>query len=96
MSMGKTVRQFQKKYGLHIVEAVNKIRVDLPEDSQNIINLSSMEDLIKIADELGKPVIHQVPGSAEDPHVYQVLDGVLRYQYLLLPKTDKPDIGDNN
>jgi hypothetical protein len=33
-----------------------------------------MEDLIKLADELLKPVIHQPPTTPEECHAYYVLD----------------------
>jgi len=42
-----------------------------------------MEDLMKVADELLKPVIHQPPSTPEEAHAYYVLDGTTRYQYLL-------------
>ncbi len=43
-----------------------------------------MEDLIKVADELGKPIVHQALGTSEDLHAYQIFDGATRYQYLLV------------
>ena len=42
-----------------------------------------MEDLMKIADELLKPVIHQPPTTPEEAHGYYVFDGATRYEYLL-------------
>ena len=42
-----------------------------------------MEDLMKIADELLKPVIHQQPATLEEANAYYVFDGATRYQYLL-------------
>ena len=41
---------------------------------------------MKIADELGKPIIHQTPTTAEQSHAYYVFDGLTRYEYLLTEK----------
>jgi len=43
--------------------------------------MNSMEDLIKIADELGKPVVHQSAGAVWKVQSYYVIDGNTRYQY---------------
>ncbi len=57
---------------------------------ERLISLSSMEDLIKVADELGKLVIHQAPGVSEETHAYYVFDGTTRYQYVSL--AEEPEI----
>ncbi len=73
-------RQIGKKYGQRIAEATGQT----PPKGEKIISLGSMEDLIKIADELGKPIIHQAPNDTSgDLHAYCILDGATRYQYLL-------------
>jgi len=69
----------RKKYGNLMAEAT----AHTPMEGEITISLGSMEDLTKIADELGKPIIHLVPTTAEELHAYYVLDGVTRYQYLL-------------
>jgi len=68
-----------KKYGKLMAEAT----VHTPMEGEITISLGSIDDLIKVADELGKPIIHLVPTIAEESHAYYVLDGVTRYQYLL-------------
>ena len=75
----KEVRLVKKKYGERMAEATSQT----PIEGEKAISLSSTEDLIKIADELGKPVIHQAPGTPEEAHAYYVFDGATRYQYLL-------------
>ena len=46
-----------------------------------VVDLATADDLLRVADELGKPVIY-VPGDAVGrPHVFYVLDGNTRYQY---------------
>jgi len=71
----KAVRQARKKYGAFIVEATI--------DGEKTVSVDSMQDLIKVANELGKPIVHQAPTASEEPHAYFVLDGGTRYQYLL-------------
>ena len=50
--------------------------------------MNSIEDLMKIADELGKPVIHQSAEISGDTHIYYVIDGNTRYLYTL--SSDNP------
>ena len=70
--------RIRKKYGELMAEST----VDMPMKVSRTISLGSMEDLIKVADELGKPVIHKAPSTSEEPHAYYVFDGATRYQYL--------------
>ena len=53
----------------------------LPEVKANetVIPLSSLDDLVQIADDLVKPVLHKV---AEGRHSYFIVDGTVRYQYI--------------
>jgi hypothetical protein len=49
------------------------------QGGEQTIALKSMEDLVKVADELGKPLMHQA-GEAQ-PLLYFVLDGAVCYQF---------------
>ncbi len=73
----ETVANIKKKYGDWIADAR-----ELPpiKKDQSLISLNSMEDLIKIAEELGRPVIHV---KNEQKHYYYVLDGSMRYEHLV-------------
>ena len=75
----KELLQVKKRYGKHIAEIINQT----PIEGEKIISLGSMEDLIKVADELGKPIIHQAPSQPQEPHAYYVFDGATRYQYII-------------
>jgi len=57
---------------------------ELPEVKSNeiVIPLNSLDDLVRIADDLVKPVLHQVE---EGRHIYCVVDGAIRYQYVSQP-----------
>jgi len=68
-----------KKYSDRIAEADSQT----PTVGEKIISLGSIDDLIKVADELGKPVIHQPPTTTERQHTYYVIDGTTQYQYII-------------
>jgi len=72
-------QQIQKSYGTRIAESKGNQLVG----DKNPIPMNSIEDLMKIADELGKPVIHQSEELSGDIHIYYVIDGNTRYQYAL-------------
>jgi len=78
----KEIRLVNKKYGERMAEATSQT----PLEGEKIISIGSMEDLIKVADELGKPIIHQAPTTPEEAHAYYVFDGATRYQYVLSPR----------
>jgi hypothetical protein len=78
----KEALQAGKKYGQRMAEATSQI----PMEGEKIVSMGSMEDLIKVADELGKPVVHQPPSASEKRHAYYVFDGATRYQYILSPR----------
>jgi len=75
----KEVSLTKKKFGERVAEATDQT----PLIFEKIISLGSMEDLIKVADELGKPIIHQAPTTAKQSHAYYVFDGLTCYEYLL-------------
>ena len=61
---------------------------ELPSAKPNetVIPLSSLDDLVRIADDLVKPVLHQVE---EGRHIYCIVDGVVRYQYVSEPQDNR-------
>ena len=66
----KEIRSAKKKYGDWIADAT-----DIPiEIGQSVITLRSLSDLVKVAEELGKPIIQK----NQD---YYVFDGSMRYEY---------------
>lgn len=72
-----------KKYADRIAEASGQT----PIAGERIISLSSMEDLVKVADELGNPIIHQPPTATEKKHTYYVIDGTTQYQYIIIKQS---------
>ncbi len=78
----KEALQVKKKYGERVAEAMG----GTPMEGEKIISLGSLEDLVKVADELSKPIIHQSPNAAEERHIYYISDGAIRYQYVLATK----------
>ena len=76
------MKKINKKYNEWIVE------VDTPPKrplGAEIITMKSLEDLMKISEELGKPVIYHVSNS-EGTHSYYVLDEAVPYKYVLYDK----------
>jgi hypothetical protein len=70
-------RKIMKKYGNRIVGTASSPK------GWSTVNVISMEDLIKISDELGKPVTAYSTDTPEEKHVFSVLDGSNCYQYVL-------------
>ena len=74
----KQIKKIKKKYGEWIVE-VNKLP-KRPEGSE-LIHMKSMDDLVKISEELGKPVINYK--SESQGYAFIVFDENIHYIYLL-------------
>ena len=75
----KQVKKINKKYGEWIVE------VDKPPKrplGAELINLKSVDDLIKISEELGKSVIFH-KSKPDGIYSYYVLDETVHYKYVL-------------
>jgi len=79
-------RRAKKKHKDVIVDVAE---LPKPETTERVIQLNSLDELIKTADSLFKPVLHQ---TDKDRHMYCVLDVSMRYEYTSeLSKKDKPD-----
>lgn len=77
----KEIRKMKKKYGEWIVETST-----YPENIlYKKIMILSLEDLSKVSEELGKPILLY---TAPDPsnHRFYILDQTTMYEYVLLPK----------
>jgi hypothetical protein len=76
-AMEKKARKAQKKYKNIIIEAR-----ELPEfrPGETVIQLDSLEDLIRTAEGLFKPVLHKTEGRR---HIYYVFDTGVRYEHHL-------------
>jgi len=72
-----------KKYADRIAQASSQT----PSVDEKIISLGSIEDLVKVADELGKPIMHQPPTASDKRHTYYVIDGTSQYQYIITKQT---------
>ena len=70
-------RQARKKHKDIIIDILK-----LPEAKAEeiVISLSSLDDLVKAADALLKPVLHK---AEPEKHTYCVIDGLTRYEYVL-------------
>lgn len=70
----KVVKWIKRKYGDWIVDS------DEIPSTEVIISLKSIEDLMKVAEDLGKPVIHK---ANKGKHLYCVFDNSVQYKYML-------------
>jgi len=78
----KQVKKINKKYAEWIVE------VDIPPKrplGTELVTIKSLEDLMKIGEELGKPVIYHV-SELEGTYTYYVLDETMHYKYVIYDK----------
>ncbi|MFC2068559.1 DUF5305 family protein, partial [Chloroflexota bacterium] len=75
----KEAVSLKKKYGQRILETIS----EEPVKEEKIISLSSIEDLISVSDEIGKPIVHRTPTTPEQVHTYYVFDGFTCYRYSL-------------
>jgi hypothetical protein len=54
-----------------------------PVTVSKTIRLDSIESLMNVADELGRPVIHETPLTDAGNHCYRVYDGEMMYEFVL-------------
>jgi hypothetical protein len=80
MPAGNLAVQVGRKYKAMIVEVVER---PLERLEQDVIDVRSLDDLIKVAQNLLKPINHI---SGPDKHLWWVIDGTVRYQYQMIEK----------
>jgi hypothetical protein len=69
----------RKKYRQMMVD-IGELPVVKP--TETVIPLNSLDDLVRIADDLVKPVLHQVEQGV---HTYSIIDSGVRYVYVSKP-----------
>lgn len=74
------INRVNKKYGDRLVEVGEGTLTPIKEAA---VELQSMEDLVKVADEIGKPIFVISPGSGTDLPSYYVFDGSTVFRYAL-------------
>ena len=79
------LKKIQKKYGEWIAEA----EVNPRTIATQTIPITSLKDLSKISEELGKPMIHYIADTKKiEEHIFYIIDNTTIYKYRLKP-TDK-------
>jgi len=79
--LAKTVKKIRKKYGEWIVDIDN-----LPSSiDKQVLTVKTLDDLVKISEELGKPVMHytSVTPNPGERHIFYVIDEDTHYKYVL-------------
>jgi len=75
----KQVEKIKKKYGEWIVEVNKPPKAPLGAET---VYTKSIDDLIKISEELGKPLIYYL-STLEKAHTFYVLDQTVHYVYII-------------
>lgn len=84
-AVSRQVLDYQKRYAGRITEAVAGIM----HDDNTRIAVDSMANLVKVAEELGKPIIHLAArDGGRTIHRYQVYDAAINYAYQLTDDED--------
>ncbi len=74
----RQLKKIKKKYGEWIVETE---KLTPPKDVK-VVSVNLLDDLVKLSEELGKPVIHSTP-MPNEKHIFYVFDEAMSYQYVL-------------
>ena len=76
----KQIAKLNKKYGEWIIHTQN------PPNTLNkkTIHINSMEDLTKISEDIGKPILHYELNTPKSPQdIYYLIDNDVQYEYIL-------------
>lgn len=74
----KLIDSIKKKYGERMVRVGEEFA---PSGETTVIVLNSMEELVKVADELSKPIFYREPDSPEEFPTYYVFDGLTAFSH---------------
>jgi hypothetical protein len=77
--MSKIAQEAFRAKKKHRNVIVDIAKLPAAQREQVVIPVGSLEELIKVADNLLKPVLHQ---AGADKHTYCVIDGLTRYEYI--------------
>lgn len=80
----KTLKKIKKKYGEWIVETHTYPEMMIDKK----IQIHSLEDLTKVGEELGKPILLYANPDASN-HRFFILDQTTAYEYILLPEEEE-------
>lgn len=80
----KMLKKIHKKYGEWIVEVNKPLKRALGAE---VASMKSLEDLITVGEELGKPILYYKSSSGlEEKHTFYVIDEATHYEYVLIQK----------
>ena len=79
----REVARIGKKYGPRMAEGSSR--------SPATVELASMDDLAKVAEELGKPILHEMPDGTGNGHAYFVVDGFTSYHFRIRHEEEVPN-----
>jgi len=91
-SYEKEVSKIMKKYGDWIAQIHQQPNVI---DIQRISTVS-IEDLVKLSEELGKPILHFISADKPSKHTFYVIDGSIVYEFFMNDEGGKKIVLKNN
>ena len=78
--VAREARSIQRKYRKRIVQT-DPTGADLP--GQEVVPLTSIQDLVRVSNELLKPIVYSGHPNPGDSHLYYVVDSTTRYEFRL-------------
>ncbi|MGQ9782008.1 MAG: DUF5305 family protein, partial [Nitrososphaeria archaeon] len=70
----KSIKDLVKPYKGIISNSLGSMRIR----GETVVTMSSLEDLVKVSDNLGKPIVHT---KRDKTHTYYLYDGTIRYEF---------------
>jgi len=78
----KMLEDFIAPYQEIIAEIIYEPRVEKPQQAPvSVVIIETLEDLVKIAEILGKPILHTY--QPPENHTFYVFDGTIRYEFTI-------------
>ena len=79
-ALAKQARAIMRKYRKRLAQAAPG-ETDLP--GGEAVPLEDMAGLARVADDLLKPIVYRPPTTAQEPHIFYIIDGATRYEFQL-------------
>ena len=83
-ALARQARSIRRKYRKRLAQVLP------PEGPANpalpgaeMVRLGRMDDLARVSEELLKPIVYREPVAPGHPHLFYVVDGVIRYEFQL-------------
>ena len=79
-ALARQARSIARKYRKRLAQAAPGDR-ELP--GAEVVPVAGMADLARVSEELLKPIVYRPSASAQESHIFYIVDGATRYEFLL-------------